>query len=111
MVPIALLYYTINVSVNSNLNSSSQEDSQITNETNQDFMQKRLSKLQEMCNIYKNPFRDESSSLHYHSNFSRISSFQYFWFKNKYALEHQIGYGIDRLVGQSINGQYLKRLG
>ena len=49
-------------------------------------MKKRTKNLYEKCEQYKNPFRAESSSLHYHSNFSQISSFQYFWYKDKYSM-------------------------
>ena len=82
MVSLAIFRYPTSIDIN----SSSQEERQKTNETNQDFMQKRLTLLNNVCNMYKNPFRVESSSLHYHSNFSKISSFQYFWFKDKYNM-------------------------
>ena len=82
MVSTAIFRYPSSIDVN----SSSREERQKTNETNQNFMQKRLTLLNNVCNMYKNPFRVESSSLHYHSNFSKISSFQYFWFKDKYNM-------------------------
>ena len=86
MVSIAIFRYPTSVDVYWKMNSPSREERQKTNKTNQDFMQNRLALINNMCNVYKNPFRVESSSLHFNSNFSKISSFQYFWFKDKYNM-------------------------
>ena len=84
---IGIFHYPTNEEFYSIASFSNQQESHNLNIVQENYMKKRKRVLNDTCNIYKNPFRIESSSLHYHrGNFAQISSFQYFWFKDKYNM-------------------------